>query len=120
MTEAQKKPRKPDPFAKRYERGPRTFSQGLSKIVKTLGGKYGFSEVDLINSWKAIVGPAFAELTVPMRLSLPKKGGDGGTLKVRLLSPSVATMISHQLPEIKEKINVFFGYNAVTKIVLVH
>ncbi|MBN1783736.1 MAG: DUF721 domain-containing protein [Alphaproteobacteria bacterium] len=119
MTEEKKK-FKPDPFAKRYERGPRTFSLGLSKIIKTVGGKYGFSEVDLIQNWQTIVGPEFADLTVPMKLSLPKSSGTGGILKIRLLSPSVATMLSHQLPAIREKINVFFGHNAVTKIVLVH
>ncbi|MHA1540631.1 MAG: DciA family protein [Alphaproteobacteria bacterium] len=107
-------------FEKRYERGPRVFSSGLNKIIKTLGGKYGFSEVDLIQNWGTIVGKEFAELTVPTRFQQPKRNETGGTLKIRLLSPSVATILSHQLPAIKEKVNVYFGHNAVEKILLIH
>ncbi len=107
-------------FEKRYERGPRVFSSGLNKIIKTLGGKYGFSEVDLIQNWTTIVGKEFAELTIPTKLQMPKKNETGGTLKMRLLSPSVATLLSHQLPVIKDRINSFFGYNAVAKIILLH
>ena len=112
--------KKKDPFEKRYARGPRTFSANLGNIVKKIGGKYGFSEVDLIQNWGSIVGESFADIALPMKLTFPRKERVGGTLFIRLVSGAAATLLSHQTPLMIEKINTFFGYKAVSKIQFIH
>ncbi|MBN2675855.1 MAG: DUF721 domain-containing protein [Alphaproteobacteria bacterium] len=111
---------KTDFFEKREGRGPQDFSKNLGKIVQKLGGKYGFSEVDLIHNWPVIVGEKFADMALPMRLKFSQKERMGGTLFIRLKSSSLATLMSHQTPIMIEKVNTFFGYQAVAKIQFVH
>jgi hypothetical protein len=62
--------------------------------------------------WPAVVGAELAALTWPEAL------GRDGALKLRVASP-LALELQHRAPLVIERINLFFGREAVARLVLV-
>lgn len=72
--------------------------------------KHGFSETRLLLRWESVVGTEIAAWTRPLRLVR-------GVLHLRVAS-AWATYIQHQGPSIRDRVNLFLGRKAVTRIVL--
>lgn len=109
----------------RGPRGARPLADLLGRALAPACRKRGFASVDLVAHWPDIVGPAYAESTSPERLSWPRKphgvideDHEPALLTVRCTG-SVSLRFSHELPQIVERINMFFGYRAVGRIRLV-
>jgi len=66
----------------------------------------------LKSDWAAIVGTEFAGSTWPEAL------GRSSTLKLRV-APAKALEIQHRAPLLIERVNLFFGREAVTRLALV-
>ena len=66
----------------------------------------------LKSEWTAIVGPELAATTWPEALAR------GGTLKLRV-TPAKALALQHRAPLVIERINLFFGREAVTRLALI-
>ena len=81
-------------------------------------GKRGFGEAQLVTQWNAVMGAELAAKLVPDRLSFPRGERSLGTLRVRVAS-AFAIEAQHLEPVIIERINGFFGYAAVARVVLV-
>ena len=79
----------------------------------------GFAENSLITRWRDVVGPAWAEDSMPLKLVFPPGEKRGGTLTVAIDGP-LATEFRHLEPLILERIASVFGYRAVERIRLVH
>jgi hypothetical protein len=62
--------------------------------------------------WTAIVGAEIAAVTWPEAL------GPGGVLKLRVV-PAAALELQHRAPLVIDRINVYFGRPAVTRLALV-
>ncbi len=99
--------------------GPRPLAASLGALSKRALGRRGFAEAGLITEWAAIVGPELAAASRPDRLSFPPGRRDGATLRLTVAGP-VATELQHLEPVVIERINGYFGYRAVERIVLVH
>ncbi len=82
-------------------------------------GKRGFGEAQLVTQWDAVMGAELAAKLVPDRLTFPRSERSLGTLRLRVAS-AFAIEAQHLEPVIIERINGFFGYRAVARIVLVH
>ena len=90
--------------------------------------KFGFSATDILVNWKAIVGDEMAARALPHRISWPalpktmlrgklaRTRNEGGTLIVRAEDGPSAVEIQYQELEIIERINVFYGYLAITRL----
>ena len=91
----------------------------LMPLAKDLLGKKGFAEIDLLSNWREIVGEEIASYSLPRQIISAKGNKDGGCLQVEV--PSGAFALELQLREkiIKEKINFYFGYQAVAGIRIV-
>jgi hypothetical protein len=98
----------------------------LSELLrKTLGeafAKQGFASIELVTRWRDIVGPEFAEHTQPEKIQwprMPQAGGapEPGTLVLRVEGPT-ALEIQHLSGVILERVNRFFGWQAVAAIKL--
>ena len=91
----------------------------LMPLAKNLLGKKGFAEIDLLSNWREIVGEEIASYSLPRQIISAKGNKDGGCLQVEV--PSGAFALELQLREkiIKEKINFYFGYQAVAGIRIV-
>ena len=88
----------------------------LNRLIKKNLSKKGFEETGLLFQWDDIVGSNFNKVTRPLKL-YTEKGGKTTILKIQVNGPN-APQISLRLDFIKEKINHFFGYDAVSKILI--
>jgi hypothetical protein len=93
--------------------GFRAAGANLTRIVGPIVAKHGGGIlVRLKSEWAAIVGPQLAAVTWPEALAR------GGILKLRVASAK-ALELQHRSPLVIERINVFFGREAVTRLALV-
>ena len=97
----------------------------VDDLLSPAARKRGFASIDLIKHWAEIVGPAYADVTQPERLSWPRRLEDGGEdgfepamLTVRCEGPR-ALLLQHEVPVLIERINAAFGYAAVGRIRIV-
>jgi hypothetical protein len=96
--------------------------RALADIAARLGGtalrRHGFAQDKLVTQWEQLVGPQFAGVSLPVKLSFPPNQKRGGTLTVRIEGP-LATQFQHIQDVVLERINAFFGYKAVERLRLV-
>jgi hypothetical protein len=96
----------------------RMVGQELPRVAGRILGKHGLGEAQLVAEWATVVGAELAATTLPVKLSFPAGGRRSGTLKLRVTS-TAALAVQHREPQILERINGFFGYGAVARLVLV-
>jgi len=96
----------------------RALAAEVPRIAGLALGKYGFGEAQLVTQWDAVMGSELAEKLAPDRLSFPRGERRGGTLRLRVAA-GFALEAQHMEPLLIERINGFFGYAAVARIMLV-
>jgi hypothetical protein len=90
------------------------------RVTKPVFGRHGFVSGALVVDWPAIVGSAVATHTLPLRIKFPPKERGEGTLEIKVASSAFATELQHLEPLIIERINGYFGWNAVARLRLRH
>jgi hypothetical protein len=97
------------------ERRPGFRAAGLaaSRVVGPIVARHGGGILARLKSdWPAIVGPELAASTWPEALAR------GGTLKLRVV-PAKGLEVQHRVTVVIERINLFFGRDAVTRLALI-
>ncbi|GGC25028.1 hypothetical protein GCM10011371_10810 [Novosphingobium marinum] len=119
--ERDRESRKGKPGARRYERprgGPaRSISELMPEIGRTAFRRFGFVQSSVVTRWPEIVGREHARVCVPESIRFPPGEKSEGILQLVVL-PAHAPLIQHVVPEIVERVNRFFGYNAVARVKL--
>ncbi len=98
----------------------------IPDITKRAFQKYGFSAAAILTDWPTIIGADLAAVTCPERLKWPRRietsrdldaqpGNRGATLVLRT-EPSRALDVQYQCSAIRDRINAYFGYCAVSDI----
>ncbi len=95
----------------------RAIAQRLPKIIRPVLARRGTAFSALVADWAAAVGPQFAHLTLPEKLS-GGPPGEGGVLTVRIAG-AAAVELQHAALQTVERINGFLGYRAVARLRLV-
>jgi len=95
----------------------RAIAAEIPRIAGAALGKRGFGEAQLVTHWDDVMGE-LAEKLSPDRLTFARGERRAGTLRLRVAS-AFALEAQHLEPVIIERINGFFGYGAVARIVLV-
>ncbi len=119
--EAAKTPRKAQTASsgRRYERArggsPRPISELMPEIGRTAFRRFGFVQSSVVTRWPEIVGPRHARVCAPEAIRFPPGEKSEGILQL-VVVPAHAPLIQHVIPEIMERVNRFFGYNAVSKV----
>lgn len=107
------------PLAAQTRRRKRGFEAAASllaqRVQKAAEGR-GFAVSRLLTHWPEIAGERLAAMTRPVRIS-HSRGGFGATLTLLTTGP-VAPMVEMQLPQLRERVNACYGYNAIQKIAL--
>ena len=99
--------------------GLRAVAAPVARVAGPALKRRGLAQGRLLTDWAEIVGAKLAEVSRPEKL-VPGKGADGGgTLEVRVSGP-LAVEIQHLAPVVIERINRYFGYQAVGRLRLVH
>jgi hypothetical protein len=93
--------------------GFRAAGASLARVVGPVVAKHGGGILARLKSdWTAIVGADLAAACWPEAL------GRGGTLKLRV-TPMKALEIQHRAPLVIERINLYFGREAVARLALI-
>lgn len=101
---------------KRITNGFSSISEILSPIAKKTIGKQGFVELEIITNWDKIVGEDLAKFSNPQSIDFKKNQRDNGTLHIQSHSGAFALEIKHKENYIIDRINSYFGYQAVSKL----
>jgi hypothetical protein len=114
MTGAMSKPVKPKEQAPRRNR-----VRATGEIIGDIGGpafkRFGFVQSAVVSRWKEIVGERYAKVSLPESIRFPAGKKAGGTLTL-LVEGAHAPLVQHLGPMIIERVNRFFGYQAIAQI----
>jgi hypothetical protein len=102
-------------------RPARTLSDLASGLLAETFKKQGFASTELVSRWKDIAGPEVAAHAEPVKIQW-RRAPDGeptepATLVLRVEGPS-AIEIQHMSGVILERVNRFFGWQAVGRLAL--
>jgi hypothetical protein len=100
-------------------RPTRKLADLASEFLADAFKKQGFASTELVTRWKDIVGADIAEHTQPIKLQWQRavegEPPQPATLVLRVEGP-VSIEIQHQSAVVLERINRFFGWQAVGRI----
>jgi hypothetical protein len=117
----ERRPDKPASKPRQYERPRggmvRPIGELMPEIGRTAFRKFGFIQSSVVTRWAEIVGAKHARVCAPESIRFPPGEKSGGILQLVVVAAH-APLIAHVEPEIIERVNRFFGYNAVTRIKL--
>ena len=110
------KPSSPVPEPVRSNR-----ARALADIVPDVGRaafrRFGFVQSSVISRWGEIVGDRYAGVSAPESIRFPHGKREGGVLTVVAVGAH-APMMQHVAPTLIERVNRFFGYAAVERMVI--
>lgn len=93
-------------------------SKMLRPLAKNLLGRYGFTEVDLLENWNDIAGD-MADYTLPKQINFKKGTRTNGELSIEVPSGAFAVELQHREKFMLAKINAYFGYDAVSRLKII-
>ncbi len=96
-------------------RPPPPLNRFASKIAKPIYKKFGFSEPHIFEHWTDIVGSKLARRALPQRLSHIRGRRDRAILTIRVQGAS-ALELQHIAPQVIERINAYYGFQAVGEL----
>jgi hypothetical protein len=115
-----KGPAKPAP-AKDLGRPRGGPARAVGDLLPQVGGaafrRFGFVQSGIVTRWAEIVGPKYAGVSTPESIRFPPGKKAEGVLTVTVKGAH-ASMMQHIAPEIVERVNRFFGYAAVARLML--
>jgi hypothetical protein len=103
--------------ATRTGHGPRRFSDLARPLLSPALRRQGFAQQEIVTRWSDVVGAMLAARSMPERLKFPQGERVDGTLFIRVES-SFALEFQHLTPQILDRVNTFYGYRAVSKLVM--
>jgi hypothetical protein len=77
--------------------------------------RFGFVQGAVVSRWAEIVGARYAKVSTPESIRFPTGKKSAGTLTL-LVEGAHAPLIQHLGPLIIERVNRFFGYEAVARV----
>lgn len=96
-----------------------SFATPIAKLIDPVTHKAflkrGFLSRDIVLLWKDIVGESLSQVSFPVKIVFPFNQRTSGVLHLDVVG-SASLEIDYMRPMILERINVYFGYQAVTSI----
>ena len=97
----------------------RGHARACGELLGDVGGsafrRFGFVQASVVSRWKEIVGERYGQVSLPESIRFPAGKKSGGTLTL-LVEGAHAPLIQHLGPMIIERVNRFFGYEAINKV----
>ena len=98
---------------------PRPLAEVLHRTLNAAFAKQGFASTELVTRWADIVGAEIADHSEPEKILWPRPSGadvpEPGVLVLRVEGP-VAIEIQHLSGVVLERVNRFFGWQAVGSV----
>ena len=95
---------------------PRSAGELVGGIGDPSFRRFGFMQGAIVSRWAEIVGQRYAKVSSPESIRFPAGRRAGGVLTL-LVDGAHAPLIQHLTPMIVERVNRFFGYAAINRIV---
>ncbi len=105
----------PKPYRRPRGGEARALADLMPEIGRAAFRRFGFVQSSVVSRWDEIVGARYAAVSAPEAIRFPMGKKADGTLEL-VVEGAHAPMMQHVIPEITERVNRFFGYNAVAKI----
>lgn len=94
-------------------------ARAVSDIVPDVGRaafrRFGFVQSSIVSRWREIVGERYAAVSSPESIRFPPGKRAEGVLNL-VVEGAHAPMMQHVAPVIIERVNRFFGYQAVARV----
>jgi hypothetical protein len=105
---------------KKAEAAPRANrARSVSDMLPSVGGaefrRFGFVQSSVVSRWNEIVGERYARVSSPESIRFPPGRRQAGVLTL-VVEGAHAPMMQHVAPVIVERVNRFFGYQAVERV----
>ncbi len=95
-------------------------AQSAGELVGPIGEqsfrRFGFVQSSIVSRWPEIVGERYSKVSLPESIRFPAGKKAGGVLTL-LIEGAHGPLLQHLTPMIVERVNRFFGYFAVNRIV---
>ena len=101
---------------KNFIQGLRPFSSSIPKTLKKYLKKGGYNYSNIVDNWTKMVSKKISDSCYPITVKMGKEMRNG-TLVLNVLHGKELE-IEYAKKEIIDKINSFFGYNCINKIML--
>lgn len=100
-------------------RGGRARAVGdmLPDVGRASFRRFGFVQSAVVSRWPEIVGPRYADVSIPESIRFPAGRRAEGVLTL-VVDGAHAPMMQHVAPVIVERVNRFFGYTAVARLAM--
>jgi len=95
---------------------PRSAGELVGAVGDPSFRRFGFVQGSIVSRWAEIVGARYAKVSSPESIRFPSGRKAGGVLTL-LVDGAHAPLIQHLTPMIVERVNRFYGYAAVNRIV---
>ena len=96
-------------------------ARAMSDLLPAAGGaafrRFGFVQSSIVSRWEEIVGARYAAVSAPESIRFPHGRKSNGTLTL-VVEGAHAPMMQHVAPTIQERVNHFFGYEAVARVAI--
>jgi hypothetical protein len=95
---------------------PRAAGELVGSVGDQSFRRFGFVQSSIVSRWAEIVGERYSKVSSPESIRFPA-GKKGGGVLTLLVDGAHAPLIQHLTPMIVERVNRFFGYAAINRIV---
>jgi hypothetical protein len=99
---------------------PRSIASAIDKIARQTVGKDWSLYANLLDHWIEIVGPEYAAVSTPVKVTFPHQPHEprrrGGTLTIKL-PKGLVMEFTFKVDSIKQRINNYFGDEIIARIV---
>lgn len=93
-----------------------SMANDVGQIAQKIFGDKGMAEIEIITNWENIVGKDLSSASQPMRVDFKADSRRNGTLHLACENGANALELGHRTPYIIDRVNSFFGYQAVAHI----
>lgn len=102
----------------RKTKGLSSIADIITPFAKKSLNKRGFIEIDMIINWDKIVGKDLAKFSFPQKIDFKRDQRTNGNLHIQVISGAFALELKHKERFVLEKINTYFGYSAVSQLII--
>ena len=93
--------------------------QHVETTVKKAFGRHGAIYCQVISNWHLIVGKQLKGKSIPVGIKFPKNKSNGATLLLEVINPCYGLEAQMMTKTILDKMAVYFGYKAISKIKII-
>lgn len=98
---------------------PKPLDECIQPLTQPAFSKKGLAGSRIVADWGKIAGSSLAAYCTPIKVSFPREKTTDGTLTIAV-EPGFAPQLQHMEYMILERLAVYFGYKAISRIKINH